>query len=77
VEHREFWISTLLLFVKYYVVDRVHPNEDRYWKRILRETAARLWWWMPLRALDRVLTRLPLVRWLAWNVVMYGQKPTA
>jgi 2-polyprenyl-3-methyl-5-hydroxy-6-metoxy-1,4-benzoquinol methylase len=77
VKHREFWISTLLLFMKYYLVDRVHPNEDRYWKRILRETAARLWWWMPLQALDRVLTRLPLVRWLAWNVVMYGQKPTA
>ena len=29
VQHREFWISTLLLFVKYYAVDRVHPNQDR------------------------------------------------
>jgi 2-polyprenyl-3-methyl-5-hydroxy-6-metoxy-1,4-benzoquinol methylase len=75
VEHREFWISALLLFVKYYLVDRVHPNTDRYWKRILRETPKRLWWWMPLRALDRVLTRVPLVRWLAWNVVLWGEKP--
>jgi ubiquinone/menaquinone biosynthesis C-methylase UbiE len=74
VQHREFWISTLSLFVKYYLIDRVHPNQDRYWKRILRETPETLWWWMPLRSLDRVLTRLPLVRWLAWNVVMWGQK---
>jgi 2-polyprenyl-3-methyl-5-hydroxy-6-metoxy-1,4-benzoquinol methylase len=74
VRHREFWVSTLLLFVKYYLIDRVHPNEDRYWKRILRETPERLWWWMPLRSLDTLLTRIPLVRWLAWNVVMWGQK---
>ena len=74
VQHREFWISTLLLFVKYYAVDRVHPNQDRYWKRILRETPLSLRWWMPLRALDGTLTRLPLVRWLGWNMVMWGEK---
>jgi SAM-dependent methyltransferase len=74
VQHREFWISTLLLFVKYYAVDRVHPNQDRYWKRILRETPQSLRWWMPLRALDGALTHLPLARWLAWNMVMWGEK---
>jgi SAM-dependent methyltransferase len=74
VGHREFWISTLLLFVKYYAVDRVNPNEDRYWKRILRETSHTLWWWMPLRATDKVLSRLPILRWLAWNIVMWGEK---
>ena len=72
--HREFWLLSLILFVKYYLLDRVHPNEDRYWKRILRETPQRLWWWMPFRALDTVLTHLPLVRWLAWTVVMWGEK---
>jgi SAM-dependent methyltransferase len=74
VQHREFWISSLLLFVKYYVKDRLHPNDDRYWKRILRETPSGLRWWMRLRSLDRILTRLPLVRWLSWNIVMWGQK---
>jgi 2-polyprenyl-3-methyl-5-hydroxy-6-metoxy-1,4-benzoquinol methylase len=74
VGHREFWISSLLLFAKYYLKDRVHPNEDRYWKRILRETEGALWWWKPLRATDMLLTRLPLVRWLAWNIVMWGEK---
>jgi 2-polyprenyl-3-methyl-5-hydroxy-6-metoxy-1,4-benzoquinol methylase len=74
VGHREFWLASLALFVKYYVVDRVHPNQDRYWKRILRETRRSLWWWLPLRVLDSALTRLPLVRWLSWNTVMWGQK---
>ena len=72
--HREFWFTTLALFFKYYLIDRVHPNEDRYWKRILRETDARLWWWLPLRAFDNVIARLPGVRLLCWNIVMWGQK---
>jgi 2-polyprenyl-3-methyl-5-hydroxy-6-metoxy-1,4-benzoquinol methylase len=75
VQHREFWIATLILFLKYYVLDRVSPNEDRYWKRILKETNSQLVWWKPLRILDGLLTRLPLVRWLAWNVVIWGRKP--
>ena len=71
---RKIWVSSLLLFAKYYLVDRVHPNEDRYWKRILRETPLSLRWWMPLRTLDKLLTRIPLVRWMAWNIVMWGEK---
>jgi ubiquinone/menaquinone biosynthesis C-methylase UbiE len=74
VQHREFWISTLLLFVKYYALDRVHPNQDRYWKRMLRETPESLRWWIPLRTIDAALTRVPLLRWLAWNMVMWGEK---
>lgn len=38
VGHREFWIATLALFIKYYLLDRVHPNQDRYWKRIFKKT---------------------------------------
>jgi SAM-dependent methyltransferase len=74
LKHREFWIASLLLFVKYYLKDRVHPNEQRYWKRILRENRESLRWWVPLRDFDRGLTRVPGVRWLAWNVVMWGKK---
>lgn len=74
VRHREFWIASLALFGKYYLIDRVNPNTDRYWKRIYRETTAGLWWWWPLKAADTALTRLPLVRRLAWNMVMWGTK---
>jgi 2-polyprenyl-3-methyl-5-hydroxy-6-metoxy-1,4-benzoquinol methylase len=74
VGHREFQIATLAIFLKYYLIDRVHPNEDRYWKRILRETPRSLWWWHPLRWMDTALTRTPLVRRLAWNMVMWGTR---
>lgn len=74
LQHREFWILTLSLFLKYYIIDRVHPNSERYWKKILLETTRTLWWWKPLEFADRLLTRLPLIRCLAWNMVMWGDK---
>ncbi len=74
VGHREFWITALVLFVKYYAVDRVDPNADRYWRRILREPPERLWWWFPLARLDVLLARLPLLRRMAWNTVLWARK---
>ena len=74
VQHREYWIAALALFIKYYLFDRVHPNDDRYWKRILKETDRTLRWWKPFRAADALLTRIPGIRWLAWNMVMWGDK---
>ncbi len=74
VGHREFQIASLAVFVKYYLIDRVHPNQERYWRRLLREDPAALWWWKPLRLADTVLTRLPLVRRMAWNMVMWGTR---
>lgn len=75
VRHREFWLTTLVLFGKYYLVDRVHPNADRYWKRILDETPRTIgWWFLPLQRLDSVLLRLPLVRRLAWNTAIWARK---
>jgi SAM-dependent methyltransferase len=76
VGHREFWLTTLLLFAKYYLVDRVHPNADRYWKRILDEDPGRIgWWFSPLQRADDLLLRLPVVRRLAWNTVIWAQRP--
>lgn len=75
VGHREFWILSLVLFAKYYLFDRVHPNTDRYWKRILKETPKSLRWWRPLVPLDAAISRMPGVRFLAWNMVMWGTKP--
>jgi SAM-dependent methyltransferase len=75
VEERVFWLSSLLIFVKYYLVDGVHPNKDRYWKRVLREGPSTLAWLGPLMRLDSTLLRLPFLRYLAWTLVIHGRKP--
>ena len=75
VGHREFWLTTLLLFLKYYAVDRVDPNASRYWKRILDEDPASIgWWFRPLQTADELLLKLPLLRRLAWNTVIWAEK---
>jgi 2-polyprenyl-3-methyl-5-hydroxy-6-metoxy-1,4-benzoquinol methylase len=74
VQHREFWILSLALFLKYYFLDHVNPNQDRYWKRILREPEDRLWWFKPLQSIDSILTKVPELQKLSWNIVMWGSK---
>ena len=74
VEHHHFWLLTLSLFLKYFLMDHVSPNVERYWKKICHETTESLRWWIPLRDLDDLLLRIPGVRWLSWNVVFIATK---
>jgi 2-polyprenyl-3-methyl-5-hydroxy-6-metoxy-1,4-benzoquinol methylase len=74
VEHHHFWFLALALFLKYYFLDRVSPNEQRYWKRIYEESDRTLGWWKPLEQIDRMLLKLPGIRWLSWNVAFVAQK---
>jgi SAM-dependent methyltransferase len=73
VHHREFWLSTLVIFLKYFFIDRIHPSSERYWKKILLEDPRVMgWWFQPLLRLDGILLRLPLLNYLAWNMVVWG-----
>lgn len=74
VEHHEFWLTGLLIFIKYFLVDRIHPNQDRYWKRILRENQATLRWLKPLLALDKRLLHWFPLNYLAWTILVVARK---
>jgi SAM-dependent methyltransferase len=69
-----FWIAGLSIFLKYYFIDKIDPNKERYWKKIYSETESTLRWWKPLRLMDKVLTKTPLIKWLAWNIVIIAKK---
>jgi ubiquinone/menaquinone biosynthesis C-methylase UbiE len=75
VKHREFWLTTLIIFIKYYLFNRVDPNADRYWKRILTEDPRQIGrWFEQLRRLDDFLLRIPPLQFLAWNIVIWGSR---
>ncbi|HET6280256.1 MAG TPA: class I SAM-dependent methyltransferase [Polyangia bacterium] len=67
VEHREVWFSTLAVFLKFFLIDRVHPNDERYWKKIITDAESVRWLFSPLQALDdRLLKLVPPLRKLCW-----------
>jgi len=75
VERRFFWLTTLAVFLKFFIVDRVHPSKDRYWRRIITEEPQLRSWYQPLERFDRVLLRLvPPLGWLCWEVGFFVKK---
>lgn len=74
VHARFFWLATLAVFLKYYFIDQVHPNEERYWKKVITGYAAIRLWYAPLAAVDAVLLRIPGLRWLSWNLAVVLEK---
>ncbi len=74
IDKKFFWLSSLVLFLKFYVIDRVHPNEDRYWKRILTHEKENAWFYKPLAALDEILLKIPMLQWWAWNIAIIGRR---
>lgn len=75
LQYRAFWLTSMSLFVKYAIINRVNPNKERYWKKILEEPEESLGWLRALQKVDEWLLKLPGVKWLAWNMVLTGQKP--
>jgi SAM-dependent methyltransferase len=75
VRMRTFWLTALLIFVKFYLIDRVHPNQDRYWKRIVTRHRELRPWYRPLAALDRlILAVFPPLKWWCWNLAVVAKK---
>lgn len=71
------WLLTQAIFIKYLLVNHVHPNQNRYWKIILdekEETTGR--WFSKLSRLDDILCRkVPALRYLCWNMVVEASLP--
>jgi SAM-dependent methyltransferase len=74
VEPRFFWLATLGVFVWFFVGRRVHPNAERYWKKIISDYASIAPLYRALAVLDAVLLRIPGLRWWAWNMAVVCRK---
>jgi ubiquinone/menaquinone biosynthesis C-methylase UbiE len=75
VSKQFFWLTTLLIFAKFYLIDRIHPNSDRYWKRVVTHEAELRKWYKPLAAIDRaLLTIFPVLGWWCWNMAIIVRK---
>lgn len=75
VRYECFWLSTLLVFIKFFIVDRIHPNKERYWKKIIYDYESFKVMYNFLHALDRKLLKIfPILNRYCWNIAIYCKK---
>jgi|GEM_PF-177104 len=75
VEHREFWVVCLAIFLRMFLVEWLHPAKVRYWKHILTHHAQYDRLYEKLRRIDdSLLTHVPMFGLLAWNTVIVLRK---
>ena len=75
VAYDTFWICTLWIFLRFYLIERVDPNEERYWKKIIYEEDRLRPLYSRLEKIDNHLKKLmPFLRRYAWNIAVVATK---
>jgi len=75
VQFKTFWLTTLLVFLRFYLVERVHPSTSRYWKKILTDAERLAPFYARLERWDaRILRVAPWLGRYCWNIVIWGTK---
>jgi ubiquinone/menaquinone biosynthesis C-methylase UbiE len=69
-----FWIATLWIFLQFYLIEKVNPNQERYWKKIISEQGRLKPTYRRLERLDRWLKQIPGMKRMAWNVAVVATK---
>jgi ubiquinone/menaquinone biosynthesis C-methylase UbiE len=69
-----FWLSTLWIFLRFYLIERVDPNKERYWKKIIAERVRLEPTYRRLERLDRLVKRVPFMKRFAWNIAVVATK---
>ena len=76
VKTEYYWLTTLVIFLIMYLLQRRDPNKERYWKKIVDEGDKWKWIYKPLAIIDRILLSIfPPLKFLCWNVVITASKP--
>jgi ubiquinone/menaquinone biosynthesis C-methylase UbiE len=69
------WLFTLWIFIKFYLIDRINPNKERYWKKILTDHNKLEAIYYRLERLDKLLLKLfPFLKRYCWNIVICAKK---
>ncbi|MBI3941262.1 MAG: methyltransferase domain-containing protein [Acidobacteria bacterium] len=75
VEYRCFWLFSLWIFLHFFLIERVHPGKERYWKKIIVEHQRLERMYRPLERLDGyLLACLPFLKRWCWNVAVVARK---
>lgn len=69
------WFFTLWIFIKFYLFDKIDPNKERYWKKILEDHKKLEETYLRLEKADRAILKIfPFLRRYCWNIIIYAKK---
>jgi ubiquinone/menaquinone biosynthesis C-methylase UbiE len=69
-----FWLSTLWIFIQFFMIEKVHPNQERYWKKIIYDEKRLRSTYFKLEQIDTYLKKIPLIKKYAWNLAVVATK---
>jgi hypothetical protein len=56
------------------LIEKVNPNQERYWKKIISEQQRLKPLYRRLEKLDRWLKKIPGVKRMGWNIAVVATK---
>lgn len=75
VEVKYFWLTSLGIFLWFYMIRGIHPNQERYWKLILKNAKDYSTFLKVSQSIDSFLFSVfPPLRLFAWNIVIKAKK---
>lgn len=74
VYYDTFWLASLWIFLRFYLIESVDPNMERYWKKIIYEEERLRETYHRLERMDRLLKKLPFMKRFAWNIAVVARK---
>ena len=69
-----FLLASLWIFLSFYLIERVDPNTERYWKKIIVEEQRLRQRYLTLERFDMLLKKIPFMKRYAWNIAVVAMK---
>ena len=71
VMYKTFWLTTLWIFLRFFLIEHVSPSKERYWKKVILEADRLSPIYNRLERMDhRLLEAIPFLQRYCWNVVV-------
>lgn len=74
IDYDTFWIATLWIFLRFYLIEKVDPNQERYWKKIIIEHKRLAPEYQRLEKVDTIVKKILLMKRYAWNLAVVATK---
>ena len=74
VNYDTFWLATLWIFLRFFLIERVSPNKERYWKKIYYDEPKLRLIYSRLEEIDHILKKFQILKRFAWNIAIVAKK---